>query len=45
MIAVAVELPSLLVVAVGEADKDPHEDDGTPTSETMVALEEALWEI
>ena len=41
MVAVTVEFTSFGVVAVGDTDEDPHEDDGTPASETMVALEEA----
>ena len=41
MVAVGVELASGGIVAVGDTDEDPHEDDGTPASKTMVALEEA----
>lgn len=42
MVAVAVEFTGLGVVAVGDTDEDPHEDDRRPTSETVVTLEEAF---
>ena len=41
MVAVAVELASLGVVAVSNADEDPDKDDREPAGETVVALEEA----
>ena len=41
VVAVAVELAGIGVVAVSDADEDPHEDDRGPASETVVALEEA----
>ena len=41
VVAVAVELASLGVVAVRNADEDPEKDDREPAGETVVALEEA----
>lgn len=44
MVPISVERASLLVVAICEADEDPHKDDGTPASKAMVTLEEAVEE-
>ena len=41
MVAVAVEVTGGGVIAVSDADEDPHKDDRSPSSETVVALEEA----
>ena len=42
VVAIAVEFASLGVVAVRNADEDPHEDDGSPASEAVVQLKEAI---
>ena len=42
VVAVAVEVAVGGVVAVGDADEDPDEDDRGPARETVVALEEAV---
>ena len=42
VVAVTVEFTSLKAVTVGETDENPHKDDSTPTSKTMMAFKEAI---
>ena len=42
MVTVTVEFSCLRIVAIRNADENPHEDDGSPAGEAVMTLEETI---